>query len=214
MDGEFAAQVDVLNDSRTTGGTVRRVSTVDGVDKVNLRAKLRKRQQEEAYGELTSALDRGEFIPPDSLVITVLDEEFDHKIDEITDQLGLTMQVEVSGLAVSGADGEKLLLGLLEQRMPPGYRLLPESAVFERGEVISASPEEALFRMNVRAASAPAIDAQMVSAAIAGKTVEAAREYLAKQFNLRSEPMIELAGSLTQRLPWWAGRIGVRVTTG
>jgi hypothetical protein len=109
VEGELAAQVDVLNDSRTSGGTVRRVSTVDGLDKVNLRAKLSKRVQEEAYDELTAALDRGEFIPAESLVINVLDEEFDHKIDDITGQLGLTMRVTVNGLAVSGADGEDLL---------------------------------------------------------------------------------------------------------
>lgn len=214
VEGELAAQVDALNNSRTNGGTVRRVSTVDGVDKVNLRAKLSKRMQEEAYSELTSALDRGEFIPPDSLVINVLDEEFDHKIDDMTDQLGLTMRVKVSGLAVNGADGEKLLLSLLEQRMKPGYRLLADSAAFQRGEVIAATPEEALFHMSARAAIAPAVDTEAVSSAIAGKTIEGAKEYLSNQFNLGSEPQIELSGSLMERLPWWAVRIRVRVTTG
>jgi len=214
VEGELAAQVDVLNNSPTTGGSVRRVSTVDGVDKVNLRAKLSKRIQEEAYSELTSALNRGEFIPPDSLVITILDEEFDHKVDDVTDQLGLTMRVKVSGLAVSSADGEKLLLGLLEQRMKPGYRLVEDSAAFERGRVIHATPEEALFQMSVRAAIAPAIDAAAVSKEIAGKPIEAAKEYLSRQFKLDSEPQIEISGSLTQRLPRWAARIRVRVTTG
>jgi hypothetical protein len=214
IEGELAAQVDVLNDSRTTGGTVRRVSTVDGEDKVNLRAKLSKRIQEEAYGELTSALERGEFIPPDSLVITILDEEFDHKVDDMTDELGLTMRVRVSGLAVSGADGEQLLLGLLQQRMRPGYRLLEDSATFKRGGVITATPEEALFQMSVQAAIAPAIDTQAVSSEIAGKTIEAARDYLSGQFKLGSEPRIEVTGSLMQRLPLWATRIRVRVTVG
>jgi hypothetical protein len=214
VEGELAAQVDVLNDSRTTGGTVRRVSTVDGEDKVKLRAKLSERIQEEAYSELTSALARGEFIPPDSLVITVLAEEFDHKIDDVTDQLGLSMRVKVSGLAVSAADGEKLLLGLLEQRMKPGYRLLTDTASFERGSVITATPAEALFRMSARAAIAPSIDTKAVSSAVAGKTIEAATDYLSNQFQLISEPGIELSGGLLRRLPWWAARIRVRVSTG
>jgi TRAP-type C4-dicarboxylate transport system substrate-binding protein len=50
---------------------------VDGQDKVNLRAKLMKRLQEEAYSRLTANLAAKDFIPPDSLVVTVLEEEFD-----------------------------------------------------------------------------------------------------------------------------------------
>jgi hypothetical protein len=68
--------------------------------------------------------------------------------------------------------------------------------------------------MSVRATIAQAIDAQAVSKSIAGKTMEAAKEYLPRQFALRSEPQIELGNSLLQRLPWWARRIRVQVSTG
>jgi len=214
LEGEHAAQVDVLNDTRTTGGTVRRVSTVDGVDKVNLRAKLSKRIQEEAYQELTSSLQPGEFVPSESLAIAVLSETFDHKIDEVTDQLGLTMAVRVSGLAVDGAAGQKLVLALLAQRLEPGYDLVPDSATFAQGAVVSASPEEAEFIMSGRAAAAPAIDRQAVASAIAGQTAEAAQRLLMQQFELAAEPEIEIRGSILQRLPWWAQRIRVRVVTG
>jgi hypothetical protein len=214
IEGEHTAQVDVLNDTRTSGGTVRRVSTVDGVDKVNLRAKLSKRIQEEAYQELTSSLRPGEFVPAESLAITVLSEVFDHKIDDVTDQLGLTMQVEVTGLAVNGAEGEELLLALLGQRLKPGYAVVPDSATFERGAVTSATSEEAQFTMSARAAAAPAIDSQTVASAIAGQTAEGAIRMLMEQVELRSEPEIELRGSILRRLPWWAQRIHVRVVMG
>jgi len=212
VEGELAAQMDVLNNARTSGGTVRRFSTVDGVDKVNLRAKLLKRLQEEAYSELTSGLGADDFIPADSLIIQVLDEEFDHKIDDITNELGMRMTVQVSGLAVSGDEGKELLLTLLQQRMKPGYRLLDDSAIFERGGVIEATPEQAQFSMSVRAAIAPTVDANAVSSAIAGKTIEAAKEYLSRQFKLASEPQIDLTGSFLKRLPWWAARIQVQAT--
>jgi hypothetical protein len=211
IDGELAAQADVLNDARTSGGTVRRMGTVDGQDKVNLRARLMKQLQEEAYGELTAALAQSEFIPPDSLVITILSEAFDHNTGDMAEELALTMQVQVSGLAVDTAGGETLLLGLLEQRMKPGYRLVPNSATFTRGNLLQATPEEAHFTMSVRAAAAPAIDAEGVREAIAGQTVPAATEYLSQQYALQSEPRIELSNSFVQRLPWWAARIRVQV---
>jgi hypothetical protein len=213
VEGEYAAQVDMLNDSRTNGGTVRRISAVDGVDKVNLRAKLSKRLQEEAYSELTSGLQPGDFIPPDSLIISILDEEFDRKVDEITDELGLKMTVRASGLAVRGEAARELVLTLLQQRMKPGYRLLENSASFQRGDLISATPEKAQFSMSVQAAIAPAVRADEISSSIAGKTVQAATEYLTGRLQLASEPHIELTGSLLGRLPLWAARIQVQVTT-
>ena len=214
VEGELAAHVDILNDTRTSGGTVRPISTVDGEDKVQLRAKLMKRLQEEAYSELTSALAEDEFIPPESLVLAVLDEEFDYKIGDITDKLGMRMRVEANGLAISGADGGQLLVRLLEQGMKPGYRLLDDSVSFERDRLIEATPEQARFTMSARAAIAPAIDVDQVRRAIAGKTVEAAKELLSERFKLESEPQVELQGSVLGRLPWWTIRTQVRVTTG
>lgn len=211
IESELAAQAGVLNDARTNGGTVRRMGTVDGEDKVNLRAKLMKRLQEEAYDELTAALAESEFIPPNSLVITILDEGFDHNTGDMADELALTMKVTVSGLAINTADGEELLLRLLEQRMKPGYHLVAGSAVFKQGELLQATPEEARFEMSVRAAAAPAIDTKAVGKAIAGQTVQMATEYLSRQFALESEPRIELSSSFLQRLPWWTARIRVQV---
>ncbi|MBC7261763.1 MAG: baseplate J/gp47 family protein, partial [Chloroflexi bacterium] len=212
IEGELAAQADVLNDARTSGGTVRRMPVVAGEDQVNLRAKLMKRLQEEAYKELTAALNKGEFIPPDSLTITIISEEFDHKVGDMADELGMSMKVRVTGLAIDTTNGEKLLLRLLEQRMKPGYRLLEDSATFQQDGLVEATPEKARFRMSVKAKIAPAIEAKDVSHAIAGQTVEAAKEYLVQQFKLSTAPQIHLQNSLLQRLPWWTARIHVRVS--
>lgn len=172
VEGELAARAEVLNDTRTTGGTVRRMAVVHGDDKVQLRAKLLKRLQEESYKELIAALSTDEFVPTESLVITVLEEEFDHQVGDQVDTLGCRMKVRVNGLAVSGAGGEELLLSLLQQRMQPGYRLVEGSAQFGRGSVLAATTEEARFQMSVRASIASAIEPAAVQKALAGKTVQ------------------------------------------
>ncbi|MBM4430895.1 MAG: hypothetical protein FJ026_11205 [Chloroflexi bacterium] len=213
IEDELATQADVLNDARTSGGTVRRVAVVDSADKVSLRAKLIKQLQEESYKDLITALAPGDFVPPDSLAVSILEEEFDHNTGDMAELLGMRMKVKVTGLAVGGAGGEQLLLSLLEQRMQKGFRLIPGSAVFERGNVIEATPERARFIMSVRAAIAPAIDTQAISQAIAGKTVEAAKEHLMTQFILASPPEIQLRDSLTSRLPWWPQRIRTQIIT-
>jgi hypothetical protein len=214
VEGELAAQVDVLNDGRTSGGTVRRMATVGGDDPVRLRAKLTKRVQDEAYKQLTSALQPSEFVPPDSLAITVVEENLDHKVGDAVDVLGLEMKVKVIGLAVDTAGGEQLLVRLLEQRMKPGFSLVPNSVKFERGSVLVATQDQARFSMSARAAIAPAIDARTVQRLIAGKTVQEAKAALVGQFRLSTEPKITLDGSLLGRLPWWGGRIRLQVSTG
>ncbi len=211
VEGELAAQVEVLNDSRTTGGTVRRMPVVHGDDKVQLRAKLMKRLQEEAYQELIAALSRGEFIPAESLVITVLEEDFDHQVGDQADTLGCSMRVEVSGLAVSGAGGEELLLGLLQQRVRPGYHVVEGSAQYTRASVLAATTEEARFQMSVRASSSATIEPAVVQKALVGKTVPEATAYLSQQFELAADPRIELLFSPLGRLPWLAQRIHVQV---
>jgi len=123
------------------------------------------------------------------------------------------MKVKASGLAVSGADGETLLLSLLEQRMKPDYRLVPDSASFEQGALIDATPDSARFHMSARASMAPYIDPREVRSIIAGKTTKAAREILSRRFELASEPQIELRASPLGRLPWWTARIQVQVAT-
>ena len=213
VEGDLATQVEVLNNEPTTGGSVRRISTVDGVDKVNLRVKLVKRLQEEAYAELTAGLGPDDFVPPDSLVIQVLDEIFDYRIDDITDELGLQMRVQVSGLVVSGEGGKSLMLGLLQQRTRSGYRLLEESVEYERPSLLEATPDEARFTLSARGSIVPSVDQGEVSTAIAGKDVGWAKGYLSGQFDLSAEPEIELTGALLQRLPWWTTRTTLRVVT-
>ena len=96
--------------------------------------------------------------------------------------------------------------------MKPGYGLVAEGLVFARGEQLEASPEQARFTMSVTGAIASVIDAPAVSQAIAGMTIQAAQQYLASQFRLKSAPSIEVASSPLQRLPWWSRRIRVVVS--
>jgi hypothetical protein len=189
------------------------MGTVDGKDLVDLRAKLLKRLQGEAYSELTAGLAQSEVIPADSLIITVLDEEFDHDTGDLADELALVMKVKVSGLAIDTADGQELLVRLLEQRMKPGYHLVAGSAT-SSANLLQATPERARFAMTVRATIAPAIDAEAASEGITGKSIAEAKKYLSNQFALRTEPQIRLESSLLQRLPWWSKRIRVQVAAG
>jgi hypothetical protein len=145
------------------------------------------------------------------LVITVIEEDFDHQVGDQVDTLGCSMKVKVNGLAVSGAGGEALLLSLLQQRIKPGYRLVDGSAQFGRGSVLAATTEEARFQMSVRASITAAIEPGTIQQALAGKTVQEAKAYLSLQLKLAADPKVELFASPFGRLPWLGSRIRVRI---
>ena len=212
VEGELAAQVDVLNDARTTGGSVRRMGVVDGNDVAALRAKLMKQLQQEAYGDITAGLAQTDFVAPDSLAISVLDEQFNHKVGDLTDELSLTMRVKVTGLAVDTANGHELLLSLLRQRIKPGYELVGGSASYSPAELVSATREQASYSMTVRGLIAPAIDQERIARSIAGKTTAAAEGYLSQNLKLRTAPSIKLVNSPGGRLPLWSRRIRILVS--
>lgn len=213
VEGELAAQVDVLNDARTTGGSVRRMGVVDGNDVATLRAKLMKQLQQDAYNEVTAGLAQTDFVAPDSLAISVLDEQFNHKVGDLADELSLTMQVKVTGLAVDTANGHELLLSLLSQRVKSGFALVEGSAAYSAAEQISATAEEASYNMTVRGSIAQEIDAERITRTIAGKPVSAAQKYLMENLKLTGAPVIRLVSSPGGRLPLWSRRIRIVVST-
>jgi hypothetical protein len=188
------------------------MGVVDSADAVALRARLMKRLQEEAYSEITSGLAQTDFVAPESLALSVLDERFDHKVGDMADELGLAMKVKVTGLAVDTAYGRILLLSLLEQRASSGYCLVEDSAVFGVAEQLAASPESARFNLAVRATVAPVIDPQNAGRSITGKTIADAQQHLMQQFRLAKTPEIDLLNSPLGRLPWWSQRIRVIVS--
>lgn len=209
VEGELAAQIDVLNDGRTEGGSVRRVSAVDAQDKVALRAKLMEKVQREAYQELTNALSLEEFVPPASLSVSVLGEEFDHKVGEVADALQMTMRVQVEGLAVSGTGGQQLLTRELQKKLPKGYRLVTQKAQYTRGEIVGATGDQARFSMSAQAMMAVVIDQWTVRRTVAGKRLAEAQQALMNKYSLQRQPHIETASSLLGRLPWFTLRIRV-----
>lgn len=209
VEGELEFLVDVLNEAPTTGGAVKRVSVVANDDRTRLQAELVKRLQEEAYNKLVSELRGYEFIPPGSLQVTVLSAEFDNPLDAVTEILGMRATVRVTGLAVDQQSAEALITRLLETKVPSGHQLLPDETEFQRGDILSATPERVRFTMRANGLAAPRLDTGRVKVAVRGKTVEDAVTALKRTLTLASDPQIEVSPAWWKRVPWWDARIRI-----
>ncbi len=83
VEGDPSYQVEVLNDKPVQGGNEKRVSVVANEDRDRLRASLVQNLQQRAYDELVANLNKGDWIPPDSLDVAIVEEVFDRQVGSV-----------------------------------------------------------------------------------------------------------------------------------
>lgn len=215
IDGEMGFRAEVLNDEPTRDGSDKRVGIVTSEDCDRLRASLLERMQRDAYSALVGELEPQEWVPPDSLDLTIVEEAFDAKPQEPADTLTLTMTVRVAGLAVEGQATRGLIARHLEAQQGGGREVndatlhveQPLGRVDVDGQVIR-------FRARGGAVLVEPIDRRAVGIHLAGQPLHAATEWLASTFDLRDAPEVHMSPTWWPRMPWLSGRIRVELSGG
>ena len=214
VEGEVAHLVDVLNDSPTEGGTIERVAIVAYEDFDRVRAELIERLQIEAYDQLVSELDEEEFVPPNSLDVQVMSQQFDQVVDQKSDVLSMEMTIVARGIAIDGQSLRELAARALENSPSNGLRLIENSLNVQRSEEVRVDGTEVYFRVTARGTVAPVVDADRVKSAIRGKTVSDAAHWLGQQLQLQSDPDISVIPSWWDRVPWLPARMDIIISSG
>lgn len=211
VEGPLEFVTDVLNDAATTGGTIRRVAIVAPQDYNRLRDTLLQRLQQEAYSRLVEQLDDGEFVPPESVNVEIIDDEFGQAIGEQTELLSGRMLVNVGGLAVDGESANSLLAELMRSNIPDGYCLQMGTLRFQdEGEMEIGNGVVRFTRVGSgRAASC--VDKELLSEALRGKTLAQASEYLQERIDLAEPPSISVIPTLFGRVPLLSTRTEISV---
>ena len=215
VEGEPSFQVDVLNDQPMQGGTEKSVAVVTASDCDRLRASLMQRLQQEAYNKLVGDLKPGDWIPPESLDVAVVEEAFDKKVDEQAEALHLRMKVRVSGLAVDGQAVRDLLVRRLEAREGKGLVVNEATLRVEQpvGDAL-VEGETVRFKATASALLVPMIDLREVSRRIAGQSPQHALLLLTNEYALRQPPKMRIQPDWWPRLPWLPWRIHTQLVGG
>ena len=211
VEGPMEYQVDVINDVGTVGGSMKRVSIVAGDDHNRLMALLVQRLQQEAYNKLVDQLTEGEFTPPDTVQVEVIDHSFDASVGEESELVGLEMTVAVGGLAVDGASADVLLAHLLESRAPAGFRLLPGTLQSYNVGEVKVGSGAAVFSREATGLMASYVDEAHLKSGLRGKSLEEAETYLEDGLRLRTAPKIVVIPKWFDRLPLLPNRIKLDV---
>ncbi len=207
----------VVNDMPMSGGTLRQEEYVTDQDVADMRASLEARLRGAAVGALRAQLGAGERLVADSLDVAVTNERLEVEPVQRT-SASLTMTIRARALAYDPAAADALARQALEQRLPPGFRLLA-------GYDFTTAPDERVindqagpaveFDIVTRGRAEAIVDRAAVRDAVRGLTPAAAVHTLGQQIALAEPATVSVGPDWVAehwgRLPWLPIRTDVVV---
>jgi len=213
VEGPLAVVVGVTNDEDAKGGDDKQVRYVTKEDRARLRDSLTEKLKAAGTEAIRANVKKEDLLLAPTITVTVRRPgDYDKDLDQVADRVSLSrMQVEVSGLVVSGGELAKMARQLLKSKVKAGYALVPEEIDFKGPANVKFEGGVASFQLTVAGSQRAEISPGQVLAAVRGKTVEAATETLLGSFKLNREPQITLERGFLGRLPLFDFRILVTV---
>lgn len=213
IEGVAALAVRVSNPEPLTGGGEREVRSVDAADRETAREQIAPQLRAKAMEQFQAELAPGEFLIPESLSGTILEETFDREVTEQADTLTLLMRVQYTALKVASEDAHSLAYAALENQAPEGYELIPQGMGFQRGAASPVEGSETQYRFPVQGVgyAAAALDIGQATSQITGKSVDEAVALLKQLLPLKSDPRIKIYPDWFPVLPWLSFRIKAEV---
>jgi len=214
VEGEFASKVEVLNDAPTRGGSTKRMALVDQEDFDRLRDELIAKLQRQAYEQLIQELAEGEFVPPESLDVQVMSQEYHQVLDQESEILSMDMKIVARGIAVDGQALRKLAARFLEEKAGGDLAIIQDSLVVTPSEEVQVAGREVVFDVAAQGLVAQVIDTDRIGKAIRGQEVPAALAWIQEHIELRRAPDLTLSPEWWGRIPLLPRRVEIVVSSG
>jgi len=207
--GPFAFQLWITNPRPTTGGASELLPVVSQADRDRLQAELLAEASASAAQSLATELTDSEWLPPVGLDVELQWTSTDFFFGEETEELTMTMMVDLSGIVVDTHDMVEYVMAQVARHTPSGGLLLPTSLDLS----LQPDPVWTGAELNFAVAAAvdyvPEIAKSQVRRAVVGLSREEALAQLAV-WSPAGPPQIELFPPTHEVLPRLAPRIRVR----
>jgi len=217
IDGPLNDILTVQNPDPTGGGSTPVNRTVAQADHDRLLAAVRGAIQQRALASLTELLGERQQIIPESIRIAETLPEwtaFSAAVGDMADTVSLTMRAAVEAVVLDERLVNQAAYAGLAGRIPAGQIVVPDSMSFSRGEIeLIDEQNRVIFLANVRGDITTAVDADRIRREVAGLSMDAVREYLARTVDLdpAAPPAIAIWPSFYGRMPALPARITVTV---
>lgn len=202
IDDKFVDHVSVLNERATDGGGLFSVNVVTEADMANLRSNAFETARQEAIEEILSISDSNTIAIVALSKLSVIDQQFSHKLGEEREKLRLRSQILVRTPVISSSELRQAVSDIWNKNLPVGWSIKPTSV-----EIIEMTPQidGDAIRLTVagRGRAARDIMESEVVSTVRLKPASQAREALMDRFPLAHPPLVSV-------YPTWPG-ISLRV---
>jgi hypothetical protein len=204
-------RVGVINEIALTGGTERRAGIVTEADKDRLRAVLLQEVQQIGYENLQVDLTPGEFIPPESIEVIVLDVTYNRFSGDFAIDLGGEIYAVVRGTVVNGFYANQLAYAALQDDVPLGYVLSLDALQFRAGGLTDVTNRAVTFPVFAEGVAVADFEERKIARQIRAMPIGQAQALLGEQWPLDGVPGIDVEPNWLGRLPFFGFRIRVVV---
>ncbi len=211
VSGAMRFRVRVSNPNGTAGGGSQLVSVVTQQDKDNLLAELQNEVEAQAYEKLTTELEPGEWMPPESVVVYTIAQAFDKFNDDEGDTIELTLRSLVQGTALQQSDAEEVIMASLRDNVADDAMLVADSISYNEISNITSLGRQISFTMTGAADYVVPIDPVELKDLVTGMSVDEATAAISEQWPLDTEPDIYQDPEWLPTLPQFPNRIQVRI---
>lgn len=175
---DFATSIAVArNDQPLTGGTSKTVTVVSRDDYDNLVKSLTRDLIAKAKSDLASSVSGQTRLIDDTVEASVTQKNFSQEIDQQAKELSGNLTVTVSGLAYNEEDVLTFMKGLVGNKLPKGYSF-PSSGEIKITKTTIKKDGSVLASVKFHAEASPTFDVAGIQKNLAGKSLQAAQEYL------------------------------------
>ena len=177
------------NDDGFEGGSSKTVKTVAQKDLTDLSNALFESSKAQGLTDLKSTVG-GQRLLDSSVTYTKTKEEFDKKVDDEADKVGLNLTIGVSGLTYDNSELNKLLDELLTEFVPEGFELSGKDSNIEV-EVLNAPTtgvqvKTLELQVKIKAFVVPKIDEAEILKNLKGAKIDDVKQYLSDIKNVES----------------------------
>lgn len=173
-----ATSVSARNETAFTGGTSKQVTVVSRADQDALVKALTDELVSQAKQQLLTSGASGDRLIDSTIKTEVAEKVFNAELNQEAKELHGKVTIKVSGISVSDSDIQSVLLSLVEQKVPAGYRLAPEQTNVTTSNVTVKKDGTITLTAKLTAVSLPQIDSDGLKTKLVGKPVSEATQIL------------------------------------
>ncbi|MCX6724496.1 MAG: hypothetical protein NTV20_00130, partial [Candidatus Shapirobacteria bacterium] len=200
------------NDSSLSGGTSRQIQVVAKQDQEKILAETQKELEQKAISDLKSQLNSQEKLIEESLKSTIIEKNFDKKIDEEANAVKLSLKLKVEALSFSENDFKDLINDEIQKLIPANFEY--NSQQTETSFQLKGSSQQVFtFIASFKANLEPKFDIEEIKINLAGKKPILGKTYLGNLPNVETFE-VKISPNLPEKIatfPRVANRIKIEI---